>query len=425
MSNIRVAFFIIILIFSGCVRSNNALQAPVARELTLRNGIPNFIHQLKHSADTVRVAFIGGSITEAAQGWREQTVAYLQQEYPKAIVSHINAAIGGTGSDLGAFRLQKHVLVHNPHLIFVEFAVNDVDKPAETTIRSMEGIVRKIRKHNPNTDICFVYTLKEDMYEPLSKGAYPAVVTTMEKVAGYYKIPSIHMGLEIVKLKTEGKLIFSGKKEEHPDKILFSGDGVHPYPETGHYYYTEAVKRSFEKLKKIEKSVEHPLPQPINADNWENAQMVSLKAVKFEGDWEKVSPANVEPIEKFSHLFDTVYTASKAGASFTISFIGRRIGIQDIIGPTSGQYSVRIDQQNDFLLPRFDAYCFFYRSHYFLLDELPDGKHSVTFTLAPEKLDKAAILAQLDIKMDDKHDYDVQEVFVGNVLLLGEIIEER
>ncbi len=234
------------------------------------------------------------------------------------------------------------------------------------------------------------------------------------------------MGLEIVKLKTEGKLIFSGKIEDHPEKIVFSGDGVHPYPHTGHKYYTEAVKRSFEKLSKLDDALQqHPLPQPINVDNWENAQMVSLKAVKFKGEWKRVRPSNIEAIEKFSHLFDTVYHASKAGDSFTISFKGSRIGIQDIIGPTSGQYSVRIDQQEDFLLPRFDAYCFFYRSHYFLLDELPDGRHSITFTLAAVKLDKAAILAQRDVKIDDKYNYSVQEVFLGNLLLLGEIVEEN
>ena len=38
-----------------------------------------------------------------------------------SLISEINAAIEGTGSDFGVFRLKDHVLQYKPDLGFVEF----------------------------------------------------------------------------------------------------------------------------------------------------------------------------------------------------------------------------------------------------------------------------------------------------------------
>lgn len=93
-----------------------------ARECNPRNGIPNTIGRLA-TGQPVRIAYFGGSIT-AQKGWRIASRLWLQQQYPTAGISEINAALGGTGSDLGAFRLYRDVLRHTPDLVFVEFAVS-------------------------------------------------------------------------------------------------------------------------------------------------------------------------------------------------------------------------------------------------------------------------------------------------------------
>ena len=78
-----------------------------------------------------------------------------------ATISEINAAIGGTGSDLGVFRFKQDVLVQKPDLVFIEFAVNDGGATPEQIFRCMEGIVRQTWSALPECDICFVYTLTE------------------------------------------------------------------------------------------------------------------------------------------------------------------------------------------------------------------------------------------------------------------------
>ncbi len=54
-------------------------------------------------------------------GWRVKTREWFAAQYPQAKVEEIHAAIGGTGSDLGVFRVDRDALVHHPDLLFVEF----------------------------------------------------------------------------------------------------------------------------------------------------------------------------------------------------------------------------------------------------------------------------------------------------------------
>ncbi len=122
-----------------------------------RDGLGNVLARLEQGED-VRIGYLGGSITAQA-GWRPKTLAWFQKQFPEAKVEEINGAIGGTGSDLGVFRYEQDILRHKPHMVFVEFAVNDGGASPEQIFRAMEGIVRQTWRTDPNIDLCFVYTM--------------------------------------------------------------------------------------------------------------------------------------------------------------------------------------------------------------------------------------------------------------------------
>ena len=181
-----------------------------AFETHTRGGIPNLLKKIKAGgAKELRVAYLGGSIT-AAPGWRVKSLEWLQKRYPEVKWSEIHAAIGGTGSDLGVFRVQQDALRHNPDLLFVEFAVNDGGADPVQIHKSMEGIVRQARASNPEMDIIFVYTLSEPSLADLQAGKISRSASAMEEVADHYGIPSIHLAIEVAKREKEGTLIFKG-----------------------------------------------------------------------------------------------------------------------------------------------------------------------------------------------------------------------
>ncbi|MBT7162583.1 MAG: hypothetical protein HN904_07370 [Victivallales bacterium] len=76
---------------------------PAAKEELMecqpRDGLPNVFAKLQ-AGGPVRVAYLGGSITEAS-GWRVLSRRWLAKTYPKAKVTEINAAISGTGAEFG------------------------------------------------------------------------------------------------------------------------------------------------------------------------------------------------------------------------------------------------------------------------------------------------------------------------------------
>src|ERR1700682_5589322 len=119
MMNVAMPTVLIALVFGA----QDPAAAPV-HECRPRAGLPNFLAKAATPGAEIKVAYFGGSIT-AQPGWRPKTLAHFQKNWPAAKFSEITAAIGGTASDLGVFRLGQDVLDKNPDLVFVEFAVND------------------------------------------------------------------------------------------------------------------------------------------------------------------------------------------------------------------------------------------------------------------------------------------------------------
>lgn len=84
------------------------------------------------AGEPLSVVFLGGSLTFGAVASDPMQTSYralvgkrLKKFYDNPRIESHDAAIGGTGSHLGVFRLDRDVLRHKPDLVFVEFAVND------------------------------------------------------------------------------------------------------------------------------------------------------------------------------------------------------------------------------------------------------------------------------------------------------------
>ncbi len=400
-----------------------------AVECRVRHGLPNFFAKLD-AGKTVRIAYLGGSIT-AQPGWRVLSRKWFQEQYPKAGIKEINAAIGGTGSDLGVFRLQHDVLRFKPDLLFVEFAVNDGGAAPERIQKAMEGIVRQTWKADPTTDICFVYTLTQGMLKDLQAGKFPRAASAMEGVADHYGIPSIHMGLEVARLEKMGKVIFKAPKPKTAEekaavvgKVLFSKDGVHPYTDSGHPLYLAAIVRSMMRIKGTGRPGPHAVPAPLQKDNWEDARMVPLEQLKLSPDWRRLDPTRDGLAKRFGHRLPGLWKADKPGETLRFRFRGKAAAIYDLVGPDCGQIIVRLDDRPPVVRPRFDAYCTYHRlSKLQIAAGLPDGVHSVICTVDAKQPDKAAILARRHLKIDDPKRFDGTVWYAGALLLRGELVE--
>ncbi|HRH94318.1 MAG TPA: SGNH/GDSL hydrolase family protein [Prosthecobacter sp.] len=402
-----------------------------AKECRPRNGLPNFLAKANTPGAEIKIGYLGGSIT-AQNGWRPKTLAYFQKTYPQAKFSEINAAIGGTGSDLGVFRLKQDVLDHKPDLMFVEFAVNDGGASPEQIFRCMEGIVRQTWKALPECDICFVYTLTEALAPAMLDGKFQRSASAMEKIADQYGIPTIHMAMEVAKLAKEGKLVWKAKLPKTDDekkalegKFVFAPDSVHPHVETGHELYLAAIVHSMEPIKAVSKATgPHVLGAPFIATNYEQAKLLPISDATLSKGFALLDPKTDDFGKRWANRMTTLHKGSKPGETITFKFKGTRCSIYDIIGPDGGQVIVTLDDKPERIVPRFDAYCVYHRLSALMIgSDLEDAVHTVKIEIHPEQPDKATILAKNGNKIDKPERFDATAFYPGAILLVGEIIK--
>lgn len=397
-----------------------------AQKIVPRDGLGNVLKKL-NAGEPVKIGYLGGSIT-AANGWRVKTREWFQIQFPEAKVEEIHAAIGGTGSDLGVFRVQQDALQYKPDLLFVEFSVNDGGAPPERIWKAMEGIVRQTWKANPETDICFVYTFRTGYEEPTRLGMCSRAASAMEMLADHYGIPSVNFCVDVVKREGEGTLIFKSDEEPADGVIRFSSDGVHPL-DAGHDLYAADVAAAVEQMKDLP-PVNHAakLADPFVADNWEAAKMIPLDPSMLKGNWEKL--ADTDQLQKsFGKRLGQIWHASEPGSELTFKFRGSMAQLYDLVGPNGGQVSVTVDgQTRDKLIARFDSYCTYHRLALIKVaaDLDPNQVHTVTIKLDAEQPDRQPVAFRLkDPETELKSPkYTGTNLWIGQIQLLGDLVTE-
>jgi len=398
-----------------------ACQAEIS-ETHVRGGLPHALKKLA-AGETVRVAYLGGSITEAA-GWRVLSLKWLQEQYPEAKVEEINATFSGTNSAFGAFRLGREVVEKKPDLLFVEFVMNDGEKDPQRTSRAMEGIVRQTWKGNPATDICFVYTIGKSTLPLYQSGRRPVAVEAMEKVANHYGVASIDFGPAIAELEKSGKLTFTAPLPagSAPDgKIIFSGDGVHPHPETGHPLYLAAIQRSWPAIVSASADAEpHKLPTPLDAAAWQQAELLPVKDLKRQGGWQELA-TDAPPMKSAGTRAPLMWRGEKPGDAIEFSFTGTCFGLYSLKGPDCGTFRVTVDDLPPVEDAKIDSFCVADRwrvSPWIFPKDLPDGPHRVRIEMTGTAPDKKAVLKDNFTRLPADQ-RDGTRLYLSDVMIIG------
>lgn len=399
-------------------------------ECYVRGGLPSFFSKAK-SGKALRIAYLGGSITQSNDMYRMQSSKFIQGMFPGIKMEGINAGVSGTDADLGACRLYEHVLKYNPDLLFIEFAVNG------GFVQGVEGIIRQTRKYNPAIDICLIYTVTSKQLQEYENGQVPLGIKRLDSIADHYSIPSIHMAKEAAVLAKAGKLTEKGNPEKVMDKIVFSQDGVHPLPEAGNLY-AAAIARSLIKIQSSKSSSNLLIPEPLHADNWEDATMLApLDVARFSSGWKKEDPDKIG-FPKYAYWFPYLMKAERAGESFSFTFKGSMFGFFDIGGPEMGQLEMLVDGQSVKIkkkgtnlykivegsgdkLNRFNNFCNNRHRGQFVSIEMEEGLHTITFSISEEIPDKRKILGdnQLQDITENPAKYNHSVIYLGKILMRG------
>jgi hypothetical protein len=322
------------------------------------------------------------------------------------------------------------VLRHSPDLVFVEFAVNGAGATSRRALRSVEGIIRHIRRHDPTTEVCLVFTLSSGMLKELRENRSPRVVTDMKTVADHYGVPTIDFAPGIVRLLNEQELIFKGAAPADgagsATATVFSTDGTHPL-DAGHRLYLDAIVRSVHALKAAGRSGPHPLPAPLDADNWENGSLVAIGSpgITRSAGWSRIEPPDgTEKRQRISQYFPGVWAAASPGDTLEFSFEGVGFGLSGFRGPSAGLFRVTVDKLPPQTGTFFDSYSYAGRvSHkaWFYPEDLPRGPHRVKIEFLAGSPDHRAIVEKSGASYKPPATLPAPVFQLAAVLLAGEL----
>ena len=282
------------------------------------------------NGEEITIGFLGGSITEGrgASGiescYVSQVYQWWYETFPQAKIHVINAGVGGTSSYLGVHRVDAELLVHQPDLVFMEFAVNDTF--SEFCMVSYENLIRKILMSESNPALVLLFA---------TNAVGDSSQAVQASLGQYYQLPMISYGKAVIPEIAAGSFTWADIAE----------DTVHPN-DWGHAIFAELIttflEDAFAQLDTIEINEAHltqyALPKPSTPQIYQNAHIETAATIQ---------PSQMLGYEvyDFNYHFADNWYAVLDGAYISFVVQAQNIGIlyQRTVEGSFGQYDVYID----------------------------------------------------------------------------------
>jgi len=223
------------------------------------------------AGERLNIVFFGASLTWGANAtdppltsYRGQLARRMEVAYPLARLKFHDAAIGGTGSQLGIFRLDRDVLARKPDLVFLDFSANDDISSADPeTLASYEALVRRLITDAgcPVVQVLFpfLWDVKSANFAAMKRRtAHLAIADAYHTAAG----DAIALAVQRVK---DGQTTL---------EKLWPVDGVHPCDE-GYTLFADAAWAAFQDAV-ARKLVCVAPPKMLHADTYMKSARIHL-----------------------------------------------------------------------------------------------------------------------------------------------------
>lgn len=283
-----------------------------------------------YAQGNLKVVCIGGSITEGAGAkdktnrWTTRLVKWLNNlPLGGTTFTEINAGIGGTASDYGLLRLQRDVIVHEPDIVFLEFAVNDMELSEEESARFYEGIL---------------YALSGMKKVPYVICAGMVCNHNRSTRAALHKRLAANYGLRFIDVKVgmDEQLGLADPGVNLVRDRMFAKDNIHPSDE-GYGFYFEYIKSQLS-----DDSFQYPHPIAPGSDFCKfTGRFMNAYEMEAEGDWTQVGEGDWN-CENYGRKGPGMVTTA-ADAVLRCNFTGTAMMLCHRIGRDYGKMAVTLD----------------------------------------------------------------------------------
>lgn len=249
--------------------STSITQAPAAAFATF--------DQAARAGQRLTVAYFGASLTwganstdHARTSYRARVSQMLEKRYPEARFTFIDGAIGGTGSNLGVFRLQRDCLAYKPDLVFLDFSANDdINEDGPEKLATYESLVRRIVIEGNCLVVPVIF--------PFQWNSTPGTADDMKGRIAHLKIAEAYGAPVGDAIAFVQSLV---AKDASLVNRIWNIDGVHP-GDYGYQLFADAAWQGFERGVN-EQRVCHAPATMLNADTymtWSRNRISQIKTL--------------------------------------------------------------------------------------------------------------------------------------------------
>lgn len=150
----KTAYFILFTFLMSCTSAD---KNQVVDPYTYLNDIKAKLQVEWPKNKTINLVFHGHSvpagyfktpIVNTLEAYPYQVLKELKTKYPYAVINIINTSIGGENSISGAKRFSSGVLVHQPDVLFIDYALNDRRAGLVESYQAWSSMINKALKED-------------------------------------------------------------------------------------------------------------------------------------------------------------------------------------------------------------------------------------------------------------------------------------
>jgi arylsulfatase A-like enzyme len=220
------------------------VSASINKSKTDTAYITNILHELRKKwpanrninlvfhGHSVPSGYYRGGVVNIFQSYPMQTLKKITEKYNYATVNCIKTSIGGENSELGAMRLDSTVLVHQPDILFIDYALNDRKMGLERSKIAWETMIKNALAKNIKV---VLLTPTPDLNEDIKSDDTPLEKFSMQiiELAKKYQVALIDSYHLFKKIALDGV-----------DLNLYMSQNNHPN-EKGHQLVADEICKLF------------------------------------------------------------------------------------------------------------------------------------------------------------------------------------
>lgn len=181
---------------------------------------------------SVPAGYFKTPVVNTLEAYPFQLLKELKALYPYAVINIINTSIGGENSVSGEKRFKSEVLIHQPDVVFIDYALNDRGVGLEKSAQAWEKMIKVSLKNKIKV---ILLTPSPDQRVPILEPG-----NELEKHANQIKTLSTKYGVGLI----DSYLLFREKVVSGDSLSIYMSQVNHPN-EKGHLLISEEILKYF------------------------------------------------------------------------------------------------------------------------------------------------------------------------------------